>query len=405
MPSVSPGRILVVDDSDGSRFARSQWLRGVGHTVFEAATLSQARVLLLECRPELVVLDVNLPDGSGLDFCRAIKSDDDLRAVMVLQMSASFVSAEDQVRGLEAGADSYLVDPIEPGVFLATTHALLRLSRAERGLKDLLAREQEARAEAEAANRLKDDFLATLSHELRTPLNAIVGWTTLMRTIEMDSEARRRAIDIIERNAKSQAALIEDLLDVSRISQGQLQLTWHSVHLPAIVAAAIDTIRPSADAKGLALVAEMSIDPRLTVQGDPVRLQQVIWNLLSNAVKFTPPGGRIEAALSIDDTHAEVRVSDNGRGIRPESLSLIFDRFRRADGGPSQGEGGLGLGLAIARQLVEMHGGKLTVTSEGENKGSTFVVRLPRHGTAGRHARRAAETTRAAAASKENLPR
>ena len=395
----------MVDDSDGSRFARSQWLRGAGHTVFEASTLSQARVLLLECRPELVVLDVNLPDGSGIDFCRTIKGDDDLRAVMVLQMSASFVTADDQVRGLDAGADSYLVDPIEPGVFLATTHALLRLSRAERGLKDLLAREQDARAEAEAANRLKDDFLATLSHELRTPLNAIVGWTTLMRTIEMDSDARRRAIDIIERNAKSQAALIEDLLDVSRISQGQLQLTWHSVHLPAIVAAAIDTIRPSADAKGLALVADMSIDPRLTVQGDPVRLQQVIWNLLSNAVKFTPPGGRIDAALSMDDVYVEVRVSDNGRGIRPESLSLIFDRFRRADAGPSQAEGGLGLGLAIARQLVEMHGGTLIATSEGENEGATFVVRLPRHGTAARHARRAAESTRSPAVAKENLPR
>jgi signal transduction histidine kinase len=303
---------------------------------------------------------------------------------MVLQMSASFVTAEDQVRGLEAGADGYLTDPASPGVFVATTNALLRLSRAERAIKEMLTREQAARTDAESANRLKDDFLATLSHELRTPLNAIVGWTTLMRTIEMDDEQRRRAIEIIERNAKSQAALIEDLLDVSRITQGQLQLTWLSVHIPAIVAAAGDTIRPSAEAKGLSLVTEMTADPRMTVQGDPVRLQQVVWNLLSNAVKFTPPGGKVQIALTLDDTHIEVRVSDNGRGIEPAFLPLIFDRFRQADAGSTRAEGGLGLGLAIARQLVEMHGGTLTAASAGQGQGSTFTLRLPRQVAANR---------------------
>jgi signal transduction histidine kinase len=267
-------------------------------------------------------------------------------------------------------------------VLTATANALLRLSRAERALKEMLGREQEARAEAEAANRLKDDFLATLSHELRTPLNAIVGWTTLMRTIDMDDEHRRRAIEIIERNAKSQAALIEDLLDVSRITQGQLQLTWLSVHIPAIVAAAIDTIRPSAEAKQLTIVTDITADPRATVQGDPVRLQQVIWNLLSNAVKFTSPGGQVDVHLRLDNSHVNVRISDNGRGIRPDFLPLIFDRFRRADTGSTRAEGGLGLGLAIARQLVEMHGGTLTASSDGENKGAMFALRLPLAGTA-----------------------
>jgi signal transduction histidine kinase len=295
-----------------------------------------------------------------------------------MHMSASFVSSEDQVRGLDAGADGYLIDPTPPGVFLATTNALLRLSRAERALKDLLTREQAARTEAESANRLKDEFLATLSHELRTPLNAIIGWTTLMRTIAMDPEATRRAIDIIERNAKSQAALIEDLLDVSRITQGQLQLTWLSVHFPAIVAAAIDTIRPSADAKGLTLITDLTADTRMTVQGDPVRLQQVVWNLLSNAVKFTPSAGRIEVRLSMDATHVQLKVTDTGRGISAEFLPEVFDRFRRADGSSTAVGGGLGLGLAIARQLVEMHGGSLAAASEGENRGSTFTVRLPR---------------------------
>ncbi len=378
MANAAVGRILIVDDHEAGRFARARALAEAGHTIFEAARLDQAEVLLREVRPEVIVLDVNLPDGNGLDFCRRIKEDDDFRAVMVLHMSASFVTSEDQVRGLEAGADGYLIDPVSPRVFLATTNALLRLSRAERALKDMLTREQAARAEAEAANRLKDDFLATLSHELRTPLNAIIGWTTLMRTIAMDDDARRKAIDTIERNAKSQAALIEDLLDVSRITQGQLRLTWLPVHLPAIVAAAIDTIRPSADAKDLQLVADLSVDPRISVQGDPVRLQQVVWNLLSNAVKFTPQGGRVEAALTLNATHVQLRVSDNGRGIRPDFMPLIFDRFRRADVSASAVGGGLGLGLAIARQLVEMHGGTLSATSDGENKGTTFIVRLPR---------------------------
>jgi signal transduction histidine kinase len=378
MPDATRGRILVVDDNDVSRFARARVLTAAGHTIFEADRLSQAEVLLQEVRPELIVLDVNLPDGNGLDFCRRIKADEELRAVMVMHMSASFVSSEDQVRGLDAGADGYLIDPTPPGVFLATTNALLRLSRAERALKGLLTREQAARTEAESANRLKDEFLATLSHELRTPLNAIIGWTTLMRTIAMDPEATRRAIDIIERNAKSQAALIEDLLDVSRITQGQLQLTWLSVHLPAIVAAAIDTIRPSADAKGLTLITDLTADARMTVQGDPVRLQQVVWNLLSNAVKFTASGGRIEVRLSMDATHVLLRVTDTGRGISAEFLPAVFDRFRRADGSSTAVGGGLGLGLAIARQLVEMHGGSLAAASEGENRGSTFTVRLPR---------------------------
>jgi len=194
----------------------------------------------------------------------------------------------------------------------------------------------------------------------------------------VEDDARRKAIDIIERNAKSQAALIEDLLDVSRITQGQLQLTWLPVHVPAIVAAAIDTIRPSADAKGLALVADIAVDALMTVHGDPVRLQQVVWNLLSNEVKCTPPGGQVATHLSLDDTHVLLRVSDTGQGIKADFLPVIFDRFRRADASSTAAGAGLGLGLAIARQLVEMHGGTLTASSEGENKGTTFLVRLPR---------------------------
>jgi signal transduction histidine kinase len=403
MAKVVGGRILVVDDHEAARFVRSKALRDAKHVVFEAGCLKDAQVLLREMRPELVVLDVNLPDGNGLEFCGRIKQDDDLKTVMVLQMSASFVTNEDQVRGLEAGADGYLVDPVAPGVFVATVNALLRLSRAEQALKDMLIREQQARAEAEAANRVKDDFLATLSHELRTPLNAIVGWTTLLRTIAMDEDARRRAIAIIERNAKSQAALIEDLLDVSRITQGQLQLTWLTVHIPAIVAAALDTIRPSADAKDLTLVTDIAADPRITVRGDPVRLQQVVWNLLSNAVKFTPAGGTVDVRLTLDHDFAEVRVADTGRGIDPEFLPLIFDRFRRAEPPTARNESGLGLGLAIARNLAEMHGGTLTAHSLGENAGATFLLRLPL--APARDGRPDAASERDAGSTREKLPR
>ena len=370
------GRFLVVDDNDASRFAHASVLRREGHTVFEAGRINEAEQMILDYRPEVVVLDINLPDGNGLDLCRRIKQDDSLRGLMVLQMSASMVTADDAAAALDAGADAYIAEPVPPNVLIATAQAMLRLSRAERALNETVAREQEARAEAEAANRLKDDFLATLSHELRTPLNAIIGWTTLIRTMPMDEAAIREAINVIERNAKAQATLIDDLLDVARIAQGQMQLANLPVHLPALVAASIDTIRPAADAKGITVNVQIHSSPMLTLRGDPVRMQQVVWNLLSNAVKFTAAGGRIDVAVNADEQAVELRVTDNGRGIRPEFLPRIFDRFRRGDDQTPR-VGGLGLGLAIARQLVEMHGGTLSAWSAGEDQGTTFTVRIP----------------------------
>ena len=370
------GRFLVVDDDDASRFAHASVLRREGHMVFEAVRLSEAEQMLKDYRPDVVVLDINLPDGNGVEFCRRIKKDDALRGTMVLQMSASMVTPEDAAASLEAGADAYIAEPVPSNVLVATAGAMLRLSRAERALSETVAREQEARAEAETANRLKDDFLATLSHELRTPLNAIIGWTTLIRTMPMDDAAIKEAVNVIERNAKAQATLIDDLLDVARIAQGQMQLSNLPVHLPAIVTASIDTIRPAADAKQIAVEVEIHSSPMLTLRGDPVRMQQVIWNLLSNAVKFTQVGGHVNVAVHADNQAVEVRVSDNGRGIRPELLPRIFDRFRRGDN-QSPRVGGLGLGLAIARQLVEMHGGTLSAWSAGENQGTTFTVRIP----------------------------
>ena len=305
------------------------------------------------------------------------------------------------MRGSRAGADAYLADPTAPGGLRRHRGALLRLSRAERALKELLEREQQARREAEAANRLKDDFLATLSHELRTPLNAIVGWTTLMRTIEMDDDARRHAIEIIERNAKAQAALIEDLLDVSRITQGQLQLDLAAVaRRRAIVAAAIDTIRPSADAKGSRSRPRSRLDPRAIVRGDPARLQQVFWNLLSNAVKFTPAADAIDGPRSRDEPHVEVEGQRHRPRHRPEFLAeRSSTASASADAGTTRAEGGLGLGLSIARQLVEMHGGTLTASS-GARTGATFHVRLPRQRAS--RPRATQLERRGAAATKEN---
>jgi signal transduction histidine kinase len=370
------GRFLVVDDNEAARFAHASVLRREGHTVFEADRLERAEQMIVDFRPEVVVLDINLPDGNGLDFCRRIKRDDSLRGMMVLQMSASMVTSNDAAAALDAGADAYIAEPVPMNVLVATAGAMLRLSRAERALTEALVREQDARAEAEAANRLKDDFLATLSHELRTPLNAIIGWATLIRTMSMDDAAIKDAVAVIERNAKAQATLIDDLLDVARIAQGQMQLAKQSFHLPAIVAAAIDTIRPAAEAKQIVVTVDIHSSPMLTLRGDQMRMQQVIWNLLSNAVKFTPIKGRIDVVVAADANAVEVTVSDNGRGVPPELLPRIFDRFRRGDDGSAR-VGGLGLGLAIARQLVELHGGTLTAWSAGHDQGTTFTIRIP----------------------------
>ena len=243
-------------------------------------------------------------------------------------------------------------------------------------------REHEAREQAEAANRMKDEFLATLSHELRTPLNSILGWATMLRTRSFDQVAAARALETIERNAKLQAQLIEDILDVSRIIQGKLHLSFHLVNLVPVIQTAVETLRPAVEAKAIQLVVALDPSPatpypsHFLVSGDPVRLQQIVWNLLSNAVKFTPKGGKVELHLSIVDSHVQIRVSDTGIGIDKKFLPFIFDRFRQADSTTTRSYGGLGLGLAIVRHLVALHNGTVDVESDGEGQGATFVVNL-----------------------------
>lgn len=247
--------------------------------------------------------------------------------------------------------------------------------QAESEREQLLEREQAARAQAEAANRMKDEFLATLSHELRTPLNAILGWARLLRTRKFNEDTTAGALETIERNAKSQAQLIEDLLDVSRITQGNLRLNLCACELIPVIEAAITAVRPTADAQGVQLNSRL--DPTEPVMGDPSRLQQVVWNLLSNAIKFTPRGGRVEVKLKQLGSQVQIVVSDTGKGITADFLPYVFERFRQFDSTSTRPHGGLGLGLAIASQLVDLHGGTVHAESQGAGQGATFTVNLP----------------------------
>ena len=242
--------------------------------------------------------------------------------------------------------------------------------------REALKREKEARLEAEAANRVKDEFLSTLSHELRTPLTAIMGWSDLLLHDEVQPEKRRQAIETIARNANSQCELINDLLEVSRIITGKLRLEFVACDLQSVIQAAAESIRPTAEAKGVRLQLVVDADAA-SVFGDQERLQQVVWNLLSNGVKFTPSGGSVQVRLARINSHVEIVVTDTGVGIHSAFLPHVFDRFRQADGSTTRNYGGLGLGLAIVRHLVELHGGTARAESDGENQGSTFTVRLP----------------------------
>ncbi|BDI20305.1 hypothetical protein ANSO36C_61070 [Nostoc cf. commune SO-36] len=236
--------------------------------------------------------------------------------------------------------------------------------------------EKTARAQAETANRIKDEFLAVLSHELRTPLNPILGWAKLLRTRKFDEATRIRALETIERNAKLQTQLIGDLLDVSRILQGKVRLNLYAVDLKVAIASALETVRLAAEAKSIKIQTVLSNDIG-KVLGDSDRLQQVMWNLLSNAVKFTPTEGLVEVRLEQVGLNAQIQVIDTGKGINPEFLPYVFDYFRQADGKTTRVFGGLGLGLAIVRHLVELHGGTVQADSPGEGQGATFTVSIP----------------------------
>ncbi|MCC7548955.1 MAG: PAS domain S-box protein [Burkholderiales bacterium] len=263
-----------------------------------------------------------------------------------------------------------------PAYGVAVIQDISERKRAESEREALLAREQGARRQAEEASRLKDEFLATVSHELRTPLNAIVGWSAVARMHQFEPAVIVRALETIERNARAQKQLIEDLLDVSRIITGKLKLEITAVDLRTLMEAALETVKVAAEAKGLQIRSEVAPDVPV-IAADFTRLQQVVWNLLANAVKFTPAGGRVNVTVRRLGNEVDVCVRDSGQGIEPQFLPYVFDRFRQQDGSITRRHGGLGLGLAIVRHVAELHGGRVSAHSEGEGQGATFHVLLP----------------------------
>lgn len=488
--------ILNVDDYDANRYLRTGLLRKAGYRVIEAGGGREALAQVAAEHPDLVVLDVQMPDIDGLEVCRRIRGNPDLASTLVLHVSATATEVGSVVVGLDNGADAYLADPTDGSVLLATVRSLLRLRRAEqerneararlaesenrlsrlvenladvvyrvrlrpriayeylspsvtamtgytpeeyyanpglcsetvhpddrqtlRGLSrldgertsvllrwrsrdgriiwtehrvaavrdaqgELVAVEGVARdvsgqktveEELRRANQLKDEFLATLSHELRTPLNAIVGWSQMLQSGKLTSDLEGRAVEAIARNAMAQRQLINDVLDVSRIITGKMRIEPRVFDLTTSLHAAVESFRPAADAKGLKVAVDQPPGGQ-PLMGDPDRLQQVFWNLLSNAVKFTPAGGRIDVRVRPTGASVQVEVEDTGVGIPEWYLPHVFERFSQMDSSMNRRHHGLGLGLALVRHLVELHGGTVHAGSAGEGRGTTIRVCLP----------------------------
>lgn len=491
--------ILNVEDYAISREATSEILRQAGYNVIGASSGAETFKLVEEIQPHLILLDVKLPDMSGYDVCKRLKSQPSTRWIPIVHVSGSYVNEFDRVKGLEGGADGYLVKPVNSAELIATINAFLRIREAEVSVREseerlrialdaaqmgaweftvstgdvsmdsrartivgegdsvveliakvhpddrervestiadairsrgtaslefriktdrgryrwleanaqvktsygdqimrlagvvrdigerksieaereeLLQRERDARSDAEAANRARDEFLTIVAHELRSPLNAVLGWAQILQRGKYSPKTLDHAIEIIESSARSQQKLIEDLLDSARIVSGKLRLEIQAVDLARVVEAALETVRPAADLKRVSLATSYGrgLD---RVKGDAERLQQVVWNLLSNAIKFTPEGGSVRVSLERAGDSIRLSVEDSGAGIKPEFIPFIFDRFLQADGAMAKRQSGLGLGLALVRHLVQLHRGTVRAESPGEGLGSTFIVTLP----------------------------
>jgi PAS domain S-box-containing protein len=495
--------VLVVDDTDASRYLSARVLRAAGMDVVEAATGQAALDLVERRRPALVLLDIKLPDINGLEVCRRIRAGSKHQRVPVLHVSSTYVTPEIEFASQESGGDIYLAQPVEPRELVSVVRALLRMRELER---DLLQSEERLRlatetaeigtwdinpdsgeavfdhqmqkllgytprarasdwlawrvrihrddapavlAELEAAKggalpfrrehrivlpngeqkwvapygrlhseegqparmvgvlvdisdrkrveaeresvlrlgraalddaqhvaRVKDEFLATLSHELRTPISVICNWLNIMRSGPPSPEELAQGFEVMERNARLLTKLINDLLDVSGIISGKVVLEREPSRIEAIIRSSVDNVRPAADAKGITIATAIDALAGPT-SVDPNRMQQVFANLLSNAIKFTGPGGRIEVQCRQVGMQVQVTVADTGEGIAPEMLSSIFERFRQADSSITRRHGGLGLGLAIVRHIVELHGGAVSAHSDGPGKGTRFTIALP----------------------------
>jgi signal transduction histidine kinase len=371
-----PLRILLVDDDDVDRLAVKRLLReaGIVAEVHERADRHSAMAAAAHDRFDCVLLDYRLPGTDGVSVLR------ELRGIGVDSPVVALTGQGDQevaVELMKAGAVDYLnKNTLTAERLERSLRYALAMHRADEERRQLLEREHQARLDAQAANRAKDEFLATLSHELRTPLNAILGWAQLLAGGQLTRETAARAVEIIERNTRLQAQLIDDLLDISRIITGKLRLDQKVITVRTIIDAAVESVLPAATSKHVALVRDVDRQ-RNAIFCDPGRMQQILWNLLTNAIKFTPPGGRVTLAERREGGDVLLVVSDTGAGIEPEFLPLVFDRFRQQDPGSTRKHGGLGIGLSIVRHLVELHGGTIEATSAGAGLGSTFTIRVP----------------------------
>ena len=407
--------ILVVDDRDENLLALEAILSDPGYNLVRAKSGRDALREVLDRDFALILLDVVMPGVDGYETATLIRERARSRNTPIIFLTANDWGEKGVFRGYNVGAVDYLIKPVPTDVLRSKVAVFVELFNKQEALRigqerlettiaertrelelanralsaeieerrkieiervGLLRREQAARKDAEAANRLKDEFLATLSHELRTPLNAIMGWAHVLGQSAGDRSTVQRASTVIKQNALAQAQLVEDILDVSRIVGGKLVLDTAAVDLKTTIEAAVDSLMPAANAKSIRV--ERRLMHGITVVGDRDRLQQVVWNLLSNAFKFTPKNGCVNVELSEESGDASVSVSDNGIGIAPDFLPFVFDRFRQADSSMSRRHNGLGLGMAIVRHLVELHGGTVSVTSPGEGKGATFWLRMPK---------------------------
>ncbi|MBD0385553.1 MAG: response regulator [Nostoc sp. C3-bin3] len=373
----SKARILLADDNADMR----DYLKHLLQPYYEVEVVTNGVAALAAADrqiPDLVLSDIMMPGVDGLQLLRQLRSQSSTCEVPIILLSAR-AGEESRVEGLEMGADDYLIKPFSARELLARVRANLELSRLRKQAQAERAeriQQQAARVEAEAANRMKDEFLQVLSHEIRTPLNGMLGWVKMLSQGKLDRATTARALETIERNAKAQAKLVDDLLDVSRIIRGELQLEKHSLSLISVIKEAIETVRPQASSKDITIECMLG-ECASSVFGDASRLQQVVWNLLTNAVKFTPSGGRVEVILEANGSDALLQIKDTGIGIKADFLPHIFDRFRQADASTTRTYGGLGLGLAIVRHLVEMHQGTVQAHSPGLGLGATFSVQLP----------------------------
>lgn len=380
------GTVLLVDDHPRLLHALSETLaQRVPELAVESCTSGEEAAKRLESTDyDVVVSDVMMPGVSGIELlghARRIRPDSPV--ILITGLGDHDVT----LRALRGGAYDFITKPVDPVYFAmsvkraAETRALRReveqqQTQVRKHAEELERTVAERTRDLREAVRLKDEFLATVSHELRTPLTPVLGWARLLRQGRLDEASRQQALEAIERNARAQAQLIDDLLDVSRIVTGKLRLDVQTIDLATVLAASVEVVLPAARTKGVVVevpAAERSLPP---IAADPERIRQVFWNLLSNAVKFTPRGGRVSIDAERDGDLVLVRISDTGCGISPDFLPFVFDRFRQAPSSCAAARGGLGLGLAIVRHLVELHGGSVRAESDGDGRGSTFLVTL-----------------------------